>query len=179
MLTQDVLEAMTALRAASTKVWIEGGFAVDFLCGSRRPHGDLDVAIEAGQLERGVAALEDIGFAVRASSAEAATLHRGDAIVDLQERAGVPVVRVEIEGAELLCAAPEAELERRTRGRISEGDLAAVRQLAEHFHLPLPARCRAWAPAALRTGAKRAVCRTLSLGRSDRWPAWLPRRGRR
>jgi lincosamide nucleotidyltransferase A/C/D/E len=61
----DVLDVLERLEASGIAVSIAGGWAVDALLGRvTREHGDLDLAIDAGDVERAVAGLGDIGLAV-------------------------------------------------------------------------------------------------------------------
>ncbi len=45
-----VARVIATLRAAGIEPWIEGGWAVDLLCGTSRPHADLDVGVVADDL---------------------------------------------------------------------------------------------------------------------------------
>jgi hypothetical protein len=56
-------EVLTWLEAADVAVWVAGGWGVDALLGREtRPHGDLDLAIDAAALDLARKALEERGF---------------------------------------------------------------------------------------------------------------------
>jgi lincosamide nucleotidyltransferase A/C/D/E len=60
---EQVVSLMSVLRDAGIRVWVAGGWAVDILVGHQtRPHGDLDLAVDAGQLPDLMRLLEADGF---------------------------------------------------------------------------------------------------------------------
>ena len=81
----DVLDVLEQLEASSIAVSIAGGWAVDALLGRvTREHDDLDLAIDAGDVERAVAGLGDIGLAVETDERPARlSLGDGTRSVDL------------------------------------------------------------------------------------------------
>jgi lincosamide nucleotidyltransferase A/C/D/E len=65
MEAQQVLELLDLLSAAEVRVWVAGGWAVDAVVGRQtRPHGDLDLAIDASRLDAVRAVLGEQGFVV-------------------------------------------------------------------------------------------------------------------
>jgi lincosamide nucleotidyltransferase A/C/D/E len=59
----DVVEVVSLLQAAGARVWIVGGWAIDALLGREtRPHGDLDLVVEAASMPTALAAMEAAGF---------------------------------------------------------------------------------------------------------------------
>lgn len=60
----DVLAVLNLADAAGVRLWLDGGWGVDALLGRQtRPHGDLDVALEARHLDPLQLALHGAGFA--------------------------------------------------------------------------------------------------------------------
>ena len=50
---EDVVEIVNALEREGIAVWLDGGWGVDALVGAQtRPHADLDLTVDRGQLER-------------------------------------------------------------------------------------------------------------------------------
>ena len=65
MQASDVLHLLDLAAGAGIRVWVAGGWAVDAVVGRQtRPHGDLDLAVDADQLERLMALLREQGFSV-------------------------------------------------------------------------------------------------------------------
>src|SRR4051794_28163529 len=63
MTAGGVLSVLEALDAANAAVWVAGGWGVDALAGTRtRRHRDLDLLIDAGDLDRARAALAEQGY---------------------------------------------------------------------------------------------------------------------
>ena len=61
----QVVDLLDRLAAVTPTVWVGGGWGVDALVGRQtRPHGDLDVAVEAPDLDAVLAVLHGLGFAV-------------------------------------------------------------------------------------------------------------------
>src|SRR5258708_25156120 len=59
----DVISLYTDLQKLSINIWVEGGWGVDALLGEQtRPHDDLDLALEHGDLVRFLQAMGDAGF---------------------------------------------------------------------------------------------------------------------
>lgn len=66
MLADDVVSLYRVLDAAGAPVWLMGGWGVDALVGRQsRPHHDLDLLVEARDLERLRLSLIDLGFVLR------------------------------------------------------------------------------------------------------------------
>jgi lincosamide nucleotidyltransferase A/C/D/E len=60
----DVIQALDALDRAAVRHWVGGGWGVDALAGRQtRAHRDLDLNIDADDLDRGLAALGQLGYA--------------------------------------------------------------------------------------------------------------------
>jgi lincosamide nucleotidyltransferase A/C/D/E len=60
----DVLAVLDLAESVGVRLWIDGGWGVDALLGRQtRDHGDLDVAVEVGDLHPLLAALRDDGYA--------------------------------------------------------------------------------------------------------------------
>lgn len=65
MREHEVTGLMGGLDGAGIRAWVAGGWAVDILVGHQtRPHGDLDLAIDAAQLPRLLELLDGDGFTV-------------------------------------------------------------------------------------------------------------------
>ncbi|WP_089775666.1 nucleotidyltransferase domain-containing protein [Ruania alba] len=61
----EVNQVLDALTAAGVPHWVAGGWGVDALAGRQtRDHRDLDLAVDAEQLEACMAALADLGYQV-------------------------------------------------------------------------------------------------------------------
>jgi lincosamide nucleotidyltransferase A/C/D/E len=62
--TADVLAVLDALDAAGIEYRLDGGWGVDALVGSEtRPHLDLDLVVDRGELRRAEETLAPVGFA--------------------------------------------------------------------------------------------------------------------
>ena len=60
-----VLSVSRALDTADVRYWVGGGWGVDILVGRQtRDHRDLDLSIDHAALDRTVAALTDLGYAM-------------------------------------------------------------------------------------------------------------------
>ena len=65
MEASQVVELLNMLDEARIRAWVAGGWAVDAAVGRQtRPHGDLDLAVDASQLDVLLALLRRHGFAV-------------------------------------------------------------------------------------------------------------------
>ncbi|MFE9955382.1 nucleotidyltransferase domain-containing protein [Micromonospora sp. NPDC005299] len=61
---EQVTALLAEFRAAGLRAWVAGGWAVDALVGRvTRPHGDLDLAVDAAQQADVLALLGRLGFA--------------------------------------------------------------------------------------------------------------------
>ena len=65
MLWDQVIEVLDGLDRAGVRHWVAGGWGVDALVGSEtRPHRDLDLAVDAEDLDACMATLADLGYTV-------------------------------------------------------------------------------------------------------------------
>lgn len=63
MKSKYVIDLYTKLESLGIKIWIDGGWAVDALLGkTTRNHSDLDIAVEAKNLEKMRNYLENLGY---------------------------------------------------------------------------------------------------------------------
>ncbi len=86
MHAHEVTRLMSALDGAGFRAWVAGGWAVDILIGHQtRPHGDLDLAIDAAQLPELLELLDGDGFtlSVDALQSRAELTARDGRILDL------------------------------------------------------------------------------------------------
>jgi lincosamide nucleotidyltransferase A/C/D/E len=61
----QVIALLQVLHDRRLRAWVGGGWAVDAIVGRQsRPHRDLDLAIDADQLDLVLAVLADLGFAL-------------------------------------------------------------------------------------------------------------------
>ena len=59
----SVVELLAALHDRDLSAWVAGGWGVDAIVGQQtRPHGDLDLAVNADQWDRITALLDELGF---------------------------------------------------------------------------------------------------------------------
>ena len=65
MLAPRLLQLLDVLSAAGVEVWLDGGWGVDALLGAQhREHGDADLVVRLGDVDRLLQALAPHGFAV-------------------------------------------------------------------------------------------------------------------
>ncbi|HET9872179.1 MAG TPA: lincomycin resistance protein LmrB [Propionibacteriaceae bacterium] len=65
MQADQVLPVLDIFARIGTRAWVAGGWAVDAVVGRQtRPHGDLDLAVDAEQLPDTITALQSAGFVV-------------------------------------------------------------------------------------------------------------------
>ena len=65
MRSSEVLQLLDLLTDAGLRAWVAGGWAVDAVVGRQtRPHGDLDLAVDASQLAALMALLAEHRFVV-------------------------------------------------------------------------------------------------------------------
>ena len=58
-----VVEALEALEAAGLEAWVMGGWGLDALAGKQfRPHRDLDLIVEQGDMAAALSVLSGLGF---------------------------------------------------------------------------------------------------------------------
>jgi lincosamide nucleotidyltransferase A/C/D/E len=117
---EDVADVVGRLDAAGLRVVVEGGWAVDALVGRQsRPHGDLDVAVDAGRLEEVAAVIGSMGYELVVDQQPMRLLFRdGDGRkLDVHPRdldghwyAGVTTVGT-IGGAPVVCLEPHRQIE--------------------------------------------------------------------
>src|SRR3954466_1751538 len=63
MEAEQVLDLLDGFQARGLRVWVGGGWGVDAVAGVQtRPHGDLDLAVDAAQLDGLMAHLQSLGF---------------------------------------------------------------------------------------------------------------------
>jgi lincosamide nucleotidyltransferase A/C/D/E len=80
----DVLALFEGFRREGFRAWLAGGWAVDALEGAQtRVHADVDVAVDAGQLERVLSHLADYGFCVSVDQLPSRVELTGDYVLDL------------------------------------------------------------------------------------------------
>jgi len=64
MLVADVFQVLDALDEAGVRHWVGGGWGIAVLAGRQtREHRDLDLAVDAADLERCLTALTELGYA--------------------------------------------------------------------------------------------------------------------
>jgi lincosamide nucleotidyltransferase A/C/D/E len=62
---ESVVEVLDALESAPVRYWIAGGWGIDVLIGSEtRTHRDLDLAVDAGDYQTCMAALDGLGYTI-------------------------------------------------------------------------------------------------------------------
>ncbi len=62
---KEVTEILADLREAGCRAWVAGGWGVDALVGGQtRPHRDLDLAMDGGDVPSAIVALEQRGYRV-------------------------------------------------------------------------------------------------------------------
>jgi lincosamide nucleotidyltransferase A/C/D/E len=65
MAAEDVVDVLDRLEAAGVEASLAGGWAIDALLGrTTREHGDLDLAIDADDIDRAIDALEAAGLRI-------------------------------------------------------------------------------------------------------------------
>jgi lincosamide nucleotidyltransferase A/C/D/E len=84
----DVLTVLDLAGTAGARLWVDGGWGVDALLGLQsREHADLDVAVEARDLDAFVDVLSSLGFATVGEDGATAwnflLVHPGGVVVDL------------------------------------------------------------------------------------------------
>lgn len=171
----DVLELLGWLAQANVIPWIDGGWAVDAVLGYQtRPHGDLDLVIEAKHVPKVRAVLEAHGFTdqLRADTADwnfvlgdearrDVDLHvismdeNGDGIYGPLERgvcfpAASLTGRGQIAGYAVRCISAEWLVAFHTGYAFDEDDVRDVLALHERFGIPLPQEYRDWGGRAAR-----------------------------
>src|SRR5215210_5839230 len=65
----EVLRVVRALEARGVSAGVTGGWGIDALLGQQtRPHGDVDLGIDAGSVPQAIEALAELGYAVTADA---------------------------------------------------------------------------------------------------------------
>jgi lincosamide nucleotidyltransferase A/C/D/E len=65
MPSASVLVVLRQLESGGIEAWVAGGWAVDAVVGREtREHGDLDLALDAEQLDEAIALLEALGYTI-------------------------------------------------------------------------------------------------------------------
>jgi lincosamide nucleotidyltransferase A/C/D/E len=164
MTDKDVTEVVGRLERAGLNYWLDGGWGVDALLSEQtRAHRDLDMAVELPSIDRVLAALDSLGFAIslddrptrlvvvdardRRIDLHPITLdaegngvqagagpNGGDAIYPAAGLAGEGTIA----GRRVFCLTPELQLMHHRGYEPKEDDHHDVRLLCERFGLPLP-----------------------------------------
>jgi lincosamide nucleotidyltransferase A/C/D/E len=157
----EVLRVMRVLERAGVAAGISGGWGIDALLGRQsRPHGDLDLGIDARSLDSAIAALASVGYAVASDERPArvemsATTGRVDLhpIVWAEDGSGVQTgfdgeqfeypagslgARGVIDGGTVACATPDLQLAFHSHYAPRDHDRRDMAALAERFGLTLP-----------------------------------------
>jgi lincosamide nucleotidyltransferase A/C/D/E len=167
MNAHDVVELYVTLERAGVRVWIDGGWSVDAALGREsRPHGDLDIAIEAsavgalraimaarGYTQAADAAATDWNFVLTDGAGRKVDVHAvvfaasGDAILGRAERghkypAGALDGMGRIAGADVRCVAPAFMVQFKTGYPPRDIDRTDVQALCRHLGLAVPASHR-------------------------------------
>jgi lincosamide nucleotidyltransferase A/C/D/E len=162
MKQDDVQTVLQRLESAGIGVWVDGGWGVDALIGRQtRPHQDLDLAMELGDVHQAVEVLREIGF--RLYEAELPTradlrsvddrrvdLHvltfdeQGNGLQQLQDGSVGTYDKQGLSGIgtigelEVRCLSPEIQMRFHTGYEPDEDDRHDVRLLAQRFNVKVP-----------------------------------------
>lgn len=159
MTANDVIAFVQLLNQNNIEVVIDGGWAVDALLGQQtRPHNDLDIAIEHKDVPKIRTLLETRGYAdVPTDDQRDCNFVMGDAhghLIDFHSFTfdsegklifGVPYPldslngRGNILGFPVRCITPAWLVQFHTGYPIDENDYKDVKNLCQHFQLPIPA----------------------------------------
>jgi lincosamide nucleotidyltransferase A/C/D/E len=157
----EVLRVLDALEAVGIRAGISGGWGVDALLRREtRPHGDLDLGVDAEDVDLAIAALEPFGYALTIDKRPArVVLQSGVGQVDLHpivwdpsgagaqtglagEAFAYPRGSLdadgEIEGRRVRCATPDLQLAFHSHYHPREHDRRDMAALADEFGLSLP-----------------------------------------
>jgi len=158
MNAHSVIHLWEMTRDAALTICIDGGWAVDALLGEQtRPHGDLDIALPAGEVRmlRALLATEGFvevprrdswehNFVLEAPDGRILDVHSYELHPDGTNRVGVPY-RADhlsgagtIEGTRVRCVPPEHLVGFHTGYDIDETDWHDVRLLCARFDLSIP-----------------------------------------
>ena len=156
---RSVIHFWERTRDAGLTICIDGGWAVDALLGEQtRPHGDLDIALPAGEVRtlREVLAKEGFvevprqdswehNFVLEAPDGRILDVHSYELRQDGTNRSGVPYRADHLGGAGTIsgtpvrCVPPEHLVAFHTGYDIDETDWHDVRLLCARFDLAVPA----------------------------------------
>jgi lincosamide nucleotidyltransferase A/C/D/E len=161
MQAADVLTLLSDLDGLGVHYWLDGGWGVDCLLGEQsRAHGDLDLVVHRGGLDRVRAYLDAHGYQVireclptyiafRDQSGREVDLHPVDPTPDgggdqmLPDDKGTwrhysPPIEGSIQGRSVRCASAQDQVLMHTGYAPRAVDLEDMRRLAERFELLLP-----------------------------------------
>jgi lincosamide nucleotidyltransferase A/C/D/E len=158
----DVQTMLQSLESAGIRVWVDGGWGVDALIGRQtRPHQDLDLAMELGDVHQAVEALREIGFRLyeaelptradlRSKDDRRVDLHvltfdeQGNGLQQLQDGSVGTYDKQGLSGIgtigelEVRCLSPEIQMRFHTGYEPDEDDRHDVRLLAQRFNVEAP-----------------------------------------
>jgi lincosamide nucleotidyltransferase A/C/D/E len=161
MTEDDVRAVLQSLQSAGIRVWVDGGWGVDALIGRQtRPHQDLDLAMELGDVRQAEEVLREIGFRMyeelptradlRSADDRRVDLHvltfdeQGNGLQQLQDgsvgtydKQGLSGIGT-IGGLEVRCLSPEIQMRFHTGYDLDEDDRHDVLLLVERFNLEEP-----------------------------------------
>ena len=162
MAEDDVRAVLQSLESAGIRVWVDGGWGVDALIGRQtRPHQDLDLAMELGDVRQAVEVLREIGFRtyeaelptradLRSEDDRRVDLHlltfdeQGNGLQQLQDGSVATYDKQGLSGIgtigelEVRCLSPEIQLRFHTSYDPDEDDRHDVLLLVERFNLAVP-----------------------------------------
>jgi lincosamide nucleotidyltransferase A/C/D/E len=162
MTEDDVRAVLQRLQSAGIRVWVDGGWGVDALIGRQtRPHQDLDLALELGDVRQAVEVLRETGFRMyeeelptranlRSADDRRVDLHvltfdeQGNGFQQLQDGSVGTYDTQGLSGIgtigelEVRCLSPEIQMRFHTGYDPVEDDRHDVLLLAERFNLEVP-----------------------------------------
>lgn len=159
MISADVIDLYAALENLGIKIWIDGGWAVDALLGKQtRPHADLDIAIQHGDIARFREFLEVRGyrevernedkkwnFVLGDDKGREVDVHaftfddNGCVIEGIEYPDGSLTGTGIIDGHTVRCIDPEHLVKFHTGYQLSDKDFKDVAALCERFGIEYPA----------------------------------------
>jgi lincosamide nucleotidyltransferase A/C/D/E len=151
MTAEDVLAFLDLARELKTKLWIDGGWAVDACLGHQtRKHADLDIALSSPDMDVVARALRARGYSTAPRGDNRSTnFALGDAAgheVDLHASELYPpgslAGRGEIAGRAVDCVGPEWLVRFHSGYPLDENDRADVIALCDAFGIELPPEYR-------------------------------------
>ena len=163
MLAPRLLQLLDVLSAAGVEVWLDGGCGVDALLGAQhREHGDADLVVRLGDVDRLLQALAPHGFAVaedhlptrlvlRTPAGEQVDLHpvAFDEAGDGWQAGAAPdggdcrypadqFTTGTVDGWSVPCLGPRVQLEHHSGYDPRPHDVQDVLRLTARFGLPVP-----------------------------------------